>query len=113
MEKLIIFKIKAGSSLFREGDPGNFFYIVKEGILELCIEGTEEVKRFVQGDTFGELALIHKNKRSGTVKCMKDAQIFCLDGIIFRDIIQKINKVYLKDRLYFLSLVPILSNNIL
>lgn len=66
-----------------------------------------DIKHFNRCDTFGELALIQKNKRSGTVKCVDSALIFYLDGTIFRYVIQKLNATHLKDRLFFLSLIPI------
>ncbi len=58
-----------GFILFKEGNPGNFFYIVKEGKLEL-IYNTNEVKIIQKGESFGELALIQKNLRSGTIKSL-------------------------------------------
>lgn len=104
----MVFRIKGGHVLFRDGDTGNFFYIIKEGLMELKLI-TGDTKIMKKGDTFGELALIQKNKRSGTVKCTETAVIFCLDGSVFRDVIQKINSVQLKERLFFLSLIPIFS----
>lgn len=114
MEKLVLVQLKAGSVLFREGDPGNFFYIVKEGLLEFSIDGKMVSREFKKGDTFGELALIQKNKRSGTVTCKETSQIFCLDGLVFRESIQKLNQGNLKERLFFLNLIPIFAglNNV-
>ena len=103
-------QLKSGSILFHEGDPGNFFYIVKDGKLEILIDN-KPVANFKVGDTFGELALIQKNKRTGTVKCLETAQIYCLDGHIFRKLVKKLNQRNLKDRLFFLSLIPIFGNN--
>jgi cGMP-dependent protein kinase len=102
-----MFQINAGFYLFSEGDPGNFFFIVKEGELELSIPNTDEKKIFKRGDTFGELALIQKNKRSGSVKCTQQAMLFCLEGNIFREMVQKLNRIDLKERIYFLNLIPI------
>jgi CRP-like cAMP-binding protein len=96
--------------LFQEGDNGNFFYIVKKGEFSLSIKDREETKKiFKNGDTFGELSLIQKNKRSGTVTCKEDGMVYFLEGSIFREIVQKINKQFLKERIYFLSLIPLFS----
>lgn len=105
-----MFNIKAGQVLFKEGDYGNYFYIIKQGSFKLTLDN-DEVKYFKEGDTFGEFALIHKNKRSGTVLCVEDAHIFCLAGTAFRELSQKLNQSNIKDRLYFLSLITIFSKN--
>jgi len=107
LESLITLEIKKGFFLFHEGDSGSFFYILKDGKLKLHVEATGEDIFFTSGDVFGELALIQNNKRTGTVVCVEDASLFCLDGTKFRDIIQRVNKKFLKDRTYFLTLIPI------
>jgi len=93
--------------LFKEGDSGNFFYLLKQGELELTLPNLSEKKYFKQGDSFGELALIQKNKRSGTVKSVGEVEIYCLEANIFKDIVAKLNNIDLKERIYFLNLIPI------
>lgn len=93
--------------LFKEGDSGNFFYLIKKGELELSLPNVTEKKYFKQGDSFGELALIQKNKRSGSVRSLAEAEVYCLEANIFKDIVQKLNNIDLKERIYFLNLIPI------
>jgi cGMP-dependent protein kinase len=94
--------------LFKESDEGNFFYIVKSGKLELSIKG-EKKKTFIEWDCFGELALLQRCKRSGTVKCITDSRVYFLDGGIFRDLIQKVNNSHMKDRYSFIEMIPIIK----
>lgn len=96
-----------GYYLYKEGDLGNFFYIVKEGELELNYSTTGENKKLKQGDSFGELALIQKNTRSSTVVTLTDIEIYCLEGEKFKEIILKMNNKNLKERISLLSLHPI------
>ena len=84
--------MKAGEYLFKEGDAGNYFYILHEGRLKLEIESTKETIYFNSGNVFGELALIQKNKRTGSVLCLEDASLFCIEGAVFREVILKVNK---------------------
>lgn len=93
--------------LFKEGDSGHFFYLIKEGELELTLPNVSEKKYFKKGDFFGELALIQKNKRSGTVMSTTPTEIYCLESNIFKEIVTKLNNNDLKERMYFLSLIPI------
>ena len=83
-----------------------FFFIIKKGKLELEIPKIGK-KLLVDGMTFGELSLIQRNKRSGTVKSLDNAEIFCLEGPLFRDIVQRLNKYDMKERMYFLNFIPI------
>jgi len=76
---------------------------VKSGQLELKIKNINESKIFKAGDSFGELSLLQRNKRSGIVKCIEDAELFCIYGSIFREIISKLNKIYLNERFYLIS----------
>lgn len=91
-----------GYLLFQEGDAGNFFYIVKEGELQLNYSNGES-KKFNKGDTFGELALIQKNIRSSSVVTLTDVEIYCLEGDLFKEIVLKMDYENLKERIKILS----------
>jgi CRP-like cAMP-binding protein len=93
--------------LFREGDVGNFFYIVKSGELSLNLPDLKQTKTIKKGDTFGELALIQKTQRSGTVRSTTVTEIYCLDGTIFRDIVKKINSVDQNERNFIIKFISI------
>ena len=101
-----------GTTLFKKGDKGNYFYIVKEGKLELITEYGSKILN--QDDNFGELALIENKKRTATVKCLENCTLYLLNGKIFREIVSKANEGELKERLIFLkatSIFNVLDNN--
>jgi CRP-like cAMP-binding protein len=76
----------------------------------LTIGSTKEKILLKRGDVFGERALIEKDtKRSGTIVCVEDSVLFCVDGAVFREVIKKVNQSFFKERIYFLSLIPIFS----
>ena len=95
-----------GYLLYKEGDAGNFYYIVKEGELEINYSNGDS-KKMTKGDSFGELALIQKNHRSSTVTSLTDIEIYCLEGEVFKEIVLKMNNTNLKERINLLSLHPI------
>ena len=105
-------KLNAGTILFNKGDKGNYFYIIKEGKLELFTEyGNKLLKA---NETFGELALIENKKRTATIKCVNICILYLLNGKLFREVVSKLNEGELKERLNFLKAVSIfnvLDNN--
>mmetsp|Transcript_9230 Transcript_9230/g.17548 ORF Transcript_9230/g.17548 Transcript_9230/m.17548 type:complete len:888 (+) Transcript_9230:49-2712(+) len=64
-----------GDVIIKEGDIGELFYIIKEGIV-VCSHGGEEIRKLFKGDFFGEQALLYSCTRTatctavGTVKCL-------------------------------------------
>ena len=95
--------------LFNENENGKYFYIVKSGELEL-LNNNEHKKYFKEMDCFGEMALLQKNKRSGTVRTVTDSELYVLDGDIFRSIVKSVNQNRLKERLYFIDMIPMISS---
>ena len=100
-------KIEPNKVLFEENSIGEKFYIVKEGNLEETFMNSSPNKTYCQSDTFGDLALLEKGKREGTVKTKDNCILFSLKGHLFRKIVQSINKEEQKERFDFLSIVPI------
>ena len=74
IKKLHIQKIRKGTNLFNEGDPGDKLYIIIEGEINISIEskqGGEIILATIgAGDYFGEMALLTDSKRSATAKAI-------------------------------------------
>ncbi len=105
IDSLEMRKLMKDTTLFKKGDKGNYFYIVKEGKLELITDYGSKIIN--QEETFGELALIENKKRTATVKCIENCILYLLNGKIFREIVSKVNEEELKERLTFLKAVSI------
>jgi cGMP-dependent protein kinase len=105
IEDLIEFQLAKDTVLFEENEEGNYFYIVKKGQFQLYIKN-EPKKVFNTWDCFGELSLLHKSKRTGTVRSLTDAEVYVLDGESFRELISSITNKRLKNILFFLDMVP-------
>jgi CRP-like cAMP-binding protein len=105
-------KLQPNTILFKKGDKGNYFYIIKEGNLEIIAEYGKKILN--QDETFGELALIENKERTATVKSINYCILYLLNGKIFREIVSKINEDELLERLNFLKAISIFNvlNNV-
>lgn len=100
--------ISKGETIIKQGDEGDFFYIVENGQVEFYVNGTK-VSTSGAGSSFGELALMYNSPRAATVVASTDCGLWCLDRLTFRKIL--LGRSFKKRILYdeFLKKVPILS----
>jgi len=67
-----------GETVFRQGDPGDLFYIVEDGRCEIAIDG-EKVADAWPGEAFGEIALLRDVPRTATVTCPEETTLLALE----------------------------------
>ena len=67
-------RFAARTTLFRQGDPGDTFYVVDEGEAEVVGDGAI-VAMVAGGDFFGEIALLHNVPRTATVRARTDLSV--------------------------------------
>ncbi|MGH8598450.1 MAG: cyclic nucleotide-binding domain-containing protein, partial [Gammaproteobacteria bacterium] len=78
--------------VIRQGDRGEYFYVVERGFLE-CTRRAGEARQEVHvvdirpGDTFGEAALIAGNPRDATVTALTDGRLLRLSRVHFDTLI--------------------------
>ena len=62
---------RAGQDIFREGDPGDVMYVVRDGQVDLRVKG-QLVDALGAGGVFGEMALIEHAPRTATATAKTD-----------------------------------------
>lgn len=69
-------KYPAGTTIIKEGDAGEAFYLLESGEAEAFKVGTEgAVKQYKKGDYFGELALLNDAPRAASVVSRTEAKV--------------------------------------
>ncbi|CAA9995251.1 unnamed protein product [Nesidiocoris tenuis] len=106
-------EIPKGSHVIRQGDDGDFFYVVDSGIFEAYVKDTQgqeqRVTTYKGTGSFGELALLYNMPRIATVKAITDGSLWCLDRESFRKIVLK--SAFSKRQIYenLLANIPMLQ----
>ena len=69
-----------GREIFREGDPGDGAYVVRDGLVEIAhfVAGKEHrvFSQLGPGEIFGEMAVIENLPRSATAIAARDARVY-------------------------------------
>ena len=112
ISSLKLITLEKDITLFKKGNEGSEFYIIKKGKILINTEYGD--KYLKDGETFGELALIQNGKRTATAVTIERSQLFVLNGVTFREILKKINETDLNEKLDLLksnALFSVLGNN--
>jgi hypothetical protein len=72
----------AGSTVVRQGEPGEHFYLVVSGRMEVDVDG-RQVRELSAGDSFGEIALLRNVPRTATVRALDDSELLALERRAF------------------------------
>lgn len=101
---------KAGSIVIKQGDVGDFFYVIEQGTIDIIIDGTKHVGSFASGRSFGELALLYDAPRSATCKARDECVLWKVDQASFRYLLAKNAQSEDQKNIEILSCIPLFSN---
>ena len=70
--------------MIRQGDVGDFFYVLDTGHCDINVEGVGKVMDVGPGGSFGELALMYDAPRAATVTATEPSTTWALDQLTFK-----------------------------
>lgn len=103
-------QIPAEEVIIKQGDDGDYFYVLEEGICIYSVNGIVVGEPAKPGDSFGELALMYTCPRAATVMTTTAATLFRVDQRSFRYILQAQSKQSAKAKIDFLNKVSFLQD---
>ncbi|WFD35131.1 hypothetical protein MCUN1_001980 [Malassezia cuniculi] len=114
-------KVESGDVVIKQGDQGDYFYVVESGTLDVYVlqpgatagdadDLGEKVLSYGPGSSFGELALMYMQPRAASIKATSACTLWALDRLTFRSILVESN--YHRRSLYnqLLQHVPLLTH---
>ncbi|XP_043110447.1 cGMP-dependent protein kinase 2 isoform X4 [Puntigrus tetrazona] len=99
----------AGQLVIQEGEPGNYLYVLAEGLLEVMQNG-KLLGQMRPGTAFGELAILYNCKRTATVKAVTQSHIWALDRQTFQTIMMRSTQARHEEYFSFLRSVSLLKD---
>lgn len=95
-----LYIFQSDTYVFMQGMPSKSYYVIKSGTIEVIVNG-KKVNKIHEGDGFGELALLHDNPRSATLKCIEPTTLWGLDRSTFKKVIEEMNiQIYEQNRMF-------------
>ena len=83
--------VTAGTKVITQGESGDNFYVIQNGVFDIYIRGTEGDQKVGNslgpGNSFGELALMYNTPRAASIKAVSDATLWMIDRQTYRQIV--------------------------
>lgn len=79
-------QVAAGAVVFHQGDVGDRFYVVEDGVAEVIGDGAI-IATLGPGDGFGEIALLHRVPRTATIRARTPLRLQTLTAAHFLTVV--------------------------
>jgi len=92
-------KYQAGDVVFKEGDPGDAWYVIYRGAVEVLKEdenGSKKINELGPQACFGEMSVLDGLPRSATIQVTEDSEIFRIPRDEFAELIDQKHMVAFK-----------------
>ena len=88
--------VPVGAILTKQGEPGDEFYMISDGVVEISVDG-HEIRHLGRGDYLGEIALLSGGPRTATAVASQPTEVFVLPEASFTSLL--LRQPRLEDRI--------------
>ena len=110
IQEMSLSSVQENIYIYKQGGIGNYFYILKEGKIEIISQNINKRREINIGESFGELALLHEAKRLESAKAITECYLWVMERKNFRKIVEHITKKHFEENKKFIESIPILAN---
>ena len=96
IKEVSLFFVKSNVELFKQGEPAGCFYILREGTIDVIING-EKKDILKKGNYFGDTALLYGTNREYTVKTSTDCYVWIMEKKNFKKVVEHILHITFED----------------
>ncbi len=80
-DKMLVKQAEPEQAVLRQGDPGEMFYLIRSGKVDVVVDDGKETKKvaeLIEGQYFGEAALIKDEPRNATIIAQEKSVFYTL-----------------------------------
>jgi putative ABC transport system ATP-binding protein len=91
-DKMQVEQAVAGDVVIRQGDPGELFYLIRSGKVDVIVSDRGEertVAHLTEGQYFGEAALLRDEPRNATIVAREESVFYTLGKDDFKDVLKR------------------------
>lgn len=91
-DKMMVQEAVAGDVVIRQGDPGELFYLIRSGTVDVVIDEdgvANKVAELGEGQYFGEAALLRDEPRNATIVARSKSVFYTLGKADFKDVLAR------------------------
>ena len=91
-DQMVVHETEAGDRIVRQGDPGDLFYLIRSGSVDVVAKENNQEKKLaelMQGQYFGEAALITEEPRNASVVAREKSLFYALGKDDFRAVLEQ------------------------
>jgi len=91
-DQMVVHQADAGDQVLRQGDPGDLFYLIRSGAVDVLVDEKGQEKKVAelrQGQYFGEAALITDEPRNASIIANEDSVFYALGKDDFRAVLEQ------------------------
>jgi putative ABC transport system ATP-binding protein len=91
-DKMMVEEAGPGDTVIRQGDPGELFYLIRSGGVDVLVEHDGESRKVAelgQGQYFGEAALLRDEPRNATIVAREKSVFYTLGKADFKGVLAR------------------------
>lgn len=110
VDSMRFFRFPAGKVVVKEGDTGQYFFVIINGVLDSTSECEGLVNSYGSGESFGGDVLLYGGRQPTTITAREDSSAWGVDGNTFRTVLIEVARTHHAENAGLLESCAIFAN---